>query len=202
MFQLWNNVPKMERYLYGLFLPTNMYDENLLESLFDDKCLRIIRLFIDDKSKEFYLREISKESNVPVTSTFRIVNRLVNLNIIDQLLIKKFKLYRLAQNDNTQYLSTLLKERPRALEEFLQKAKTFGFIDEIILHGKEEKSKASVLLIGNNIDNGAVKMLLGSIKEKYNFNVMTVPLTREQFEQMSSMDLFPREKKLLYRRQN
>ncbi|MCK5107253.1 MAG: hypothetical protein KAQ83_00845 [Nanoarchaeota archaeon] len=179
-----------------------MYDENLLESLFDDKCLRIIRLFIDDKSKEFYLREISKESNVPVTSTFRIVNRLVNLNIIDQLLIKKFKLYRLAQNDNTQYLSTLLKERPRALEEFLQKAKTFGFIDEIILHGKEEKSKASVLLIGNNIDNGAVKMLLGSINEKYNFNVMTVPLTREQFEQMSSMDLFPREKKLLYRRQN
>ena len=192
----------MERYLYGLFLPTNMHDENLLESLFDDKCLKIIRLFIDDKNKEFYLREISKEAKVPVASTYRIINKLVLLKIIDQLLIKKFKLYRLAQNDNTKYLSTVLKERPRALEEFLQKAKTFDFIDEIILHGKEEKGKASVLLIGENINNSEVKMLLGNIKEKYNFNVMQVPLTREQFEQMSSMDLFPREKRLLYRREN
>lgn len=177
-----------------------MHDENLLENLFDDKCLSIIRLFLDDRNKEFYLREISKKAQVPVSTTFRIVNKLKDLDIIDQIVVKKFKLYKLAENDNTAYLSKLLEEKARALEAFLQEAKTFDFIDEIILHGKEEKRKASVLLIGENIDNGAIKVLCGKIKEEYNFNVMTVPLTREQFQQMSSMDLFPRKKKLLFRR--
>jgi DNA-binding Lrp family transcriptional regulator len=178
-----------------------MHDENLLENLFDEKTLKIIRLFLDYKNKEFYLREIAKESDVPVSTTFRLVKKLVNANIIKQIKIKTLKLYKLAENDNTKYLSKLLKEKPRALEEFLQKAKRFDFIDEIILHGKEEKNKASVLLIGDNIDNGEIKMLCGKIKEDYNFNVLTVPLEREQFEQMSSMDLFPREKRLLYSRE-
>jgi len=177
-----------------------MHDENLLGNLFDNKHLKIIRLFIDDKTKEFYLREIAKLAGVSVSTTFRLVNKLVGLNVIKLIQIKSLKLYKLAENDNTKYLSKLLKEKPRALEEFLQKARNFSFIDEIIVHGKEEKSRVSVLLIGNNIDNGEIKMLCGGIKEKYNFNVLTVPLTKEQFEQMSSMDLFPRDKKSVYRR--
>ena len=178
-----------------------MHDENLLENLFDDKALKILRLFIDDKDKEFYLREISKEVKVPVSSTFRIVNKLVDLNIIDQIMVKKFKLYRLARNENSEYLTKVLREKKRAIEEFVQKITKFGFVDDIILHGKEEKGKASLLLIGEKIETGEVKMLCGQIKEKYNFNILTVPLTREQFEQMSSMDLFPRDKRLIYRRQ-
>lgn len=177
-----------------------MHDENLLESLFDEKALKIIRLFLDEKTHDFYLREISKKASVPASSTFRIINRLVALKVIDQVIVNRFKLYHLASNDNSAYLSKILAEQPRAIEDFVQKARSFGFIEEIILHGKEEKNKASVLLIGADIHNDEIKMLCGEIKERYNFNVMTVPLTRDQFDQMSSMDLFPREKKSLFRR--
>ena len=67
-----------------------MHDENLLENLFDSKSLRVLRLFIDDKKSEFYLREISKKSNVPVSSTFRIIAKLKSLKLVEQIKIKKF----------------------------------------------------------------------------------------------------------------
>ena len=177
-----------------------MHDENLLENLFDSKSLKILKLFIDDKKNNFYLREISKKSNVPVTSTFRIVAKLKELKLIDQLKIKKFKLYRLAETDNANFLVKMLKEKPRAIEEFVNMAKEIDAIDEIILHGKEENKHASLILIGYDIDPGEVKRLSAEIKEKYSFTISTLSLGKEQFEQMKGMDLFPRVKKLLYRR--
>ena len=177
-----------------------MHDENLLENLFDSKSLRILRMFIDDKNNEFYLREISKKSNVPVTSTFRIVAKLKELKLIDQIMVKKFKLYRLAETDNAKFLMKLLREKSRAIEEFVNIAKNIANIEEIILHGKEENKHASLILIGYNIDSGEVKRLSADVKEKYSFTISTLSLGKEQFEQMKGMDLFPRVKKLLYRR--
>ena len=176
-----------------------MHDENLLENLFDSKSLRVLRLFIDDKNNEFYLREISKRSNVPVTSTFRIVAKLKNLKLIDQIKIKKFKLYKLAETDNVAFLVKMLKEKPRAIEEFVNIAKNIANIDEIILHGKGENKHASLILIGYNIDPGEVKRLSADVKEKYSFTISTLSLGKEQFEQMKGMDLFPRVKRVLYR---
>ena len=177
-----------------------MHDENLLENLFDSKSLRVLRLFIDDKNNEFYLREISKKSNVPVTSTFRIVAKLKELKLIDQIMIKKFKLYRLAETDNAKFLMKLLIEKPRAIEAFVNIAKNIENIDEIILHGKEGNKHASLILIGYNISPGEIKRLSAEIKEKYGFTISTLSLGKEQFEQMKGMDLFPRVKRLLYRR--
>ena len=177
-----------------------MHDENLLERLFDSKSLKILRLFIDDKDNEFYLREIAKKSNVPVTSTFRIIARLKKFKVVDQIKIKKFKLYKLSDNDNAKFLIRLLKEKPRAMEEFVNLAKNIETIDEIILHGKQENKHASLILIGYDIGAGKVKKLCADIKEKYSFKISTLSLGREQFEQMKGMDLFPRVKRLLYRR--
>ncbi len=190
----------MENYIYEGCFSFCMHDENLLGNLFDTKSLKILRLFLDDKDKEFYLREISKKVNVPVATTFRIVKRLVELRVVELLMIKKFKLYKLADNDNTIFLEGVLKEKKRALEEFVNSAKNIDSIDEIILHGKETEKRASVLLIGENIDAGEVKRLCAEIKEKYNFVVSILSLGRDQFEQMKGMELFPKVKKSLYRR--
>ncbi|MBC8444374.1 helix-turn-helix domain-containing protein [Candidatus Woesearchaeota archaeon] len=190
----------MENYIYQLCVGWIMHDENLLGNLFDTKSLKILRLFLDDKDEEFYLREISKDVDVPVATTFRIVKRLVELKVVEQVMIKKFKLYKLADNDNTLFLEGILKEKKRALEEFVNSAKNMDFIDEIILHGKETEKRASVLLIGENIDAGGVKRLCAEIKEKHNFIVSILSLGRDQFEQMKGMELFPKVKKSLYRR--
>ncbi|MBW2985484.1 hypothetical protein KY313_02400 [Candidatus Woesearchaeota archaeon] len=177
-----------------------MHDENLLEGLFDPKSLSILRLFVDNKSNEFYLREIAKKSNVSVTSTFRIIARLKDLKVVDQIMVNKFKLYKLSDNDNAKFLMILLREKSRAIEGFVELAKNVHNIDEIILHGKQENKHASLILIGYDIASGDVKKLCADIKEKHNFTISTLSLGREQFEQMKGMDLFPRVKRLLYRR--
>ena len=120
--------------------------------------------------------------------------------MVDQINIKKFKFYKLAETDNAKFLMGLLKEKPRAIEEFVNIAKNIENIDEIILHGKEENKHASLILIGYNINPGEVKRLSADVKEKYSFTISTLSLGKEQFEQMKGMDLFPRVKKLLYRR--
>jgi len=190
----------MENYIYDGCFYFDMHDENLLGNLFDLKSLKILRLFLDDKDKEFYLREISKKLDVPVATTFRIVKRLVELKVVEQIMIKKFKLYKLADNDNTLFLEGILKEKKRALEEFVNSAKNIDSIDEIILHGKETEKRASVLLIGETINAGSVKRLCAEIKEKHNFIVSVLSLRRDQFEQMKGMELFPKVKRSLYRR--
>ena len=44
-----------------------------------------------------------------------------------------------------------MKEKSRAIEEFVEIAKNIENIDQIILHGKEENKHVSLLLIGYNI---------------------------------------------------
>lgn len=82
----------------------------ILEELFDSKKLAVIKIFMKEKSHEFYLREISQKSKVPVATTFRIVNRLVSLRLVDMLAISKFKAYRWASNKNTKYLQEIIEK--------------------------------------------------------------------------------------------
>ena len=85
-----------------------MTNKSILEQLFDEKKLKILRLFYSGKKEEFYLREISKKTGVPVATTFRITNRLAELGIIEQMEIKKFKLYKLKDSKQTKFLEKIL----------------------------------------------------------------------------------------------
>ena len=91
-----------------------------------------------------------------------------------------------------------VKENIRIIEKFVEKARLISGIKTMILHGKEQKDRASVLLIGANIDPGAVKALCADTKEKYNFVVSTLSLTDEQYDQMSHMGLYSGPKKILF----
>lgn len=175
-----------------------MENLNLLEELFDDKKLRVIKLFLQNKEKQFYLREISKQTKVPVASTFRIVKKLMELEIIKQIKVNKFKLYKTADNDNVAFLETFLREGKRLVQLFVERAKELSGIKSIILHGEETEEKANLLLIGTNIDSNEVKRICAEIKEQYNFTISPLTLTQEQFTQMSNMGLYSGKKTVLF----
>ena len=146
-----------------------MENLNLLEELFDDKKLRIIKLFLQNKEKQFYLREISKQTKVPVASTFRIVKKLMGLELIKQIKVNKFKLYTAADNDNIAFLETFLKEGKKMVQLFVEKVRELEGISAIILHGEETEEKANLLLIGANIDSNEIKRICAEIKEQHKF---------------------------------
>jgi len=72
---------------------------NVLRELIDSKVAKILDIFIVNKLKFFHLSMISKKSKVPVSSTFRIINSLVNLGVLEQMKVGKMKIYRLAENE-------------------------------------------------------------------------------------------------------
>lgn len=175
-----------------------MGKSDILEQLFDEKILKIIRIFYQDTSQQFYLREISKKTNVPVASTHRILKRLAELNIIAQLPIKKFKIYKLGDNEATRFLGQIIKKERQALQVFITRAKAIPGIESIILQGKEEIDRANIIIIGHDINKEEVKKICASIRDEFNFTITELVLEREQFEQMNKMGLYPGKKKVIY----
>ena len=64
---------------------------------------KVENLFFENPSKEFYLREISKMTNVPKTTVQRILMRLKDKELITKLKVKPYSKYR-ANTENFYYL--------------------------------------------------------------------------------------------------
>ncbi|MAG39311.1 hypothetical protein CMO90_04465 [Candidatus Woesearchaeota archaeon] len=177
-----------------------MEQKELLERLFDEKRLKILQLFFSKPEEQFYLREIAKKTKIPLATTFRIINKLNELQIIKKLRIKKFKVYSFNKTKNTDFLQEILAQKKSALNEFVEKTSVIQGIDTVILHGKEEKEKANVLLIGKNMSVEKIKSVVIKIKEKYDFTIIDLALEHEQFTKMSNMGLFPGRRTILFQK--
>jgi Fe2+ or Zn2+ uptake regulation protein len=175
-----------------------MQPNELLPELFDKKILEIIKHLIDNPEQQFYLRELSRKTKVPVATTYRIVHKLSKLELVKEIRIKKFKLYQISQNKNVQFLASFLEEKRSAIAEFVEKASSVEGVMVIIRHGKETKDKANLLVIGRDVQQDKLQVLAGEIKDKYKFSIIYLTLTPQQYEQMSSMGLFPGKKDILY----
>ncbi|MBC8501081.1 MAG: hypothetical protein ISS25_02875 [Nanoarchaeota archaeon] len=177
-----------------------METKELLERLFDEKKLKVMQFFFNNPEEDFYMREISKRTKVPVATTFRIINKLRELEILKEIKIKKFKVYRLNQTKNTEFLQDIVAQKKSALNDFVEKVTSIDEVERIILHGKEEKTKANVLLIGQNIPVDAIKKFVVEIKESYNFTIIDLTLESDQFSKMSEMGLFPGRRTVLFQK--
>ena len=69
-----------------------------IKALIDPKIYKILRLFLDNKDELFNLNVISSKTKVPIASTFRIVNKILRLNIISIVKVGRTKLYKLNKN--------------------------------------------------------------------------------------------------------
>lgn len=174
--------------------------KELLEKLFDQKILKVIRLFFDNPEEDFYIREVSKKTKLPVSTTFRIMNKLKDLDIIRLKRMKKFKVYFLNMSKDIEILQDLVIQKKSALNEFVENVSNIEEVDSIILHGKEDKNKANVLLIGDNIPVEKVKNFVVEVKENYDFTIIDLSIEPDQFAKMSDMGLFPGRRTVLFQR--
>ncbi|HLD06587.1 MAG TPA: hypothetical protein VJC16_03580 [Candidatus Nanoarchaeia archaeon] len=67
-----------------------------LQGLIDPKVYRILQVFLANRERLYHLHSVSQEAKVPVSTTFRVVNRLLKLKLITIVPVGKMKLYRLA----------------------------------------------------------------------------------------------------------
>jgi DNA-binding Lrp family transcriptional regulator len=177
-----------------------MRELDFLESLFDKKLVGILRIFFQFNSKKFYLKEVADAAKVSMATTHRILTKLVKLGILDEIKISKFKVYQLAQNEKTEFLSSFIKESVKVLEVFIEAISSDPAIETIILVGKESDSKANVLIIGENVDAEKIKIAASDIKDQYNYKITYITMPQQQYDQMSSMGLYPGTKKTVYQK--
>lgn len=175
-----------------------MDDLGIIARLLDQKILTILKLFANRSCEQFYLREISKETGIPVATTYRILGKLQRLRIIKLLHFKKFKLYELSNSEQANTIRKVLGASSQALKAFVDSVSRIPGVQTIIEHGTTEKSKANLLIIGDAIDASQMKRICTEILSTYNYKITHLTLTLNQFEQMNRMGLYSGEKKVIF----
>ncbi|RMF05358.1 ArsR family transcriptional regulator [Candidatus Woesearchaeota archaeon] len=170
----------------------------IIETLFDKKKIRILQTLLKHPEKDFYLRELSRMAGVPPATTFRIISLFEKTGLVQTIKVSRIKLYRASENENMRFLAGFLKEEPLVIDTFVEKASKVEGVERIIQHGKSEKNKANILIIGSGVDSEKIKQISAEILERYNFRISSLTLSQEQFEQMRSMGLYSGIKKTLY----
>jgi DNA-binding transcriptional ArsR family regulator len=170
----------------------------LLEELFDRKRMILVKLFLDHPEQEYGIREAAKAAKLAPATSYRIIRTLLKLGLVEERRVKRLRLYRAAQNRETRFLDELLAVRKTAIEEFVEFTAQLAGVAEIILHGKPTKEKASILVIGENVDASALSRIVGDIKVRLNFTILHLVLAPHQYAQMTDMGLYAGEKQILY----
>src|SRR3989344_4764345 len=65
----------------------------LLANLFDKKTIEVLKKLLL-KDGTFYLRDISRATNVSLSTTFRIVQKLMGMGLVEKDQIEKFTIYK------------------------------------------------------------------------------------------------------------
>jgi Fe2+ or Zn2+ uptake regulation protein len=169
----------------------------ILEELFDRKTLAVLRLFSQNPEKQYYLREIGKTTRVPIATVFRITRKLVTMGVVQEIKIKKFKLYQYGSGKESKFVDQLIEVRRGAVEEFIELCRPIEGITQVILHGKKLKDKANLLIIGTGIPTEPLVQASAKVKEDLGFTIIYLILEPHQYEQMAHMGLYSDDRQVL-----
>ena len=181
-----------------------MQEIDLLKQLFDEKIVKILGVFAKHPEKRFYLTEITKITKVNVSTTFRILNKLVEKEFIRSMIVGRTRFYQLNNNEKTQQVVKILQyggdtksQSSSPINDFLEKIKTIGRVKKAILKSKDS-SKATFILVGDFIPVERVQRAVAEIKQKKNFEIEFVELAPRQFDALYNITEFKRLGKVLY----
>jgi len=167
--------------------------------LFDEKIIEVISLFIENPNKKYFLSDVSNKTKINMTTTFRILNKLVSKRFLRATVLGKVRIYELEKNEKTQELLKILKGRKSILDKFIEEISVHPRIKKIILESKD-KQGAKVILIGNFLPEAKIKKSIEELKNKKNFNISYVEISENQYEKLKNFQNYELEKKVIWER--
>ena len=81
---------------------------DILRELCNSKTIDVIRFFIKNPSEQHCLTEISNKTKVNIATTLRILDKFIDKEFIETVMVGKTRLYQLADNEKTRALKNLL----------------------------------------------------------------------------------------------
>ena len=79
-----------------------------LGELVEKKTLAIFTSLIDNPNKLFHLNSLAKSSKVAVSSTARIIKKLVKNNFAEEMKIGKISVYKIAANEKVRKIKQII----------------------------------------------------------------------------------------------
>jgi DNA-binding IscR family transcriptional regulator len=79
-----------------------------LGGLIEDKTLAVFTVLATNPGQLFHLNSLAKSAKVPITSTARIIKRLVESEFAIESKIGKISVYKIADNDKVRGLQELI----------------------------------------------------------------------------------------------
>ncbi len=80
----------------------------VLDGLIDPKTAAVLRTLLRHSDKLYHLHSLARASKIPVTTTSRIIKRLVDTQFATEVRVGKMSLYKLAENEKAQQVGDLL----------------------------------------------------------------------------------------------
>ncbi len=175
-----------------------MQKKVILRGLIDKGLIEILLVLIKNPEKDFYLTELARQSNIPTATTYRSLEKLYKLEVIDIIKINKFKVYKLANNESTKFLAVIFEEKQDPIQNFTEEIKKINEVEQLIMHGEQKDNATNILLIGNKIDSAKIDAIVERIKTQTNHEISFVSLDEAQYQKMTRMGLYSGKKKILF----
>ncbi|PLW79286.1 hypothetical protein C0585_08405 [Candidatus Woesearchaeota archaeon] len=169
-----------------------------LRSIIDEKTLSILETLANEDG-ELYLRELAVKAKVPPATTHRIIQKLLDLKIIEKTEIKNLKIYKLSTTKQADFLKKILYSKVNPLDMFLTKLKQVSGVDLAVLHAKAQKSSAFVLVVGDELPIIKINDLSEAIEKEHGFKIKILPLQHDQYDMLAAGHTGY--KKVLYRKE-
>jgi len=179
----------------------NFEKMDALRDLFDERIIEIMTLFMENPGKKFFLSDVANKSKVNITTTFRILNRLVKKGFIKSSIIGKTRAYELEQNQKTMQLLKLLKKEDDPLQTFIEFMSNFPRLKKIILESREKRG-AKVVLVGNFLSKEKIEKKVNDIRDKYNFYIKFAEISKDQYTKLKGFKSYGLDEKTIWTKEN
>ncbi len=168
-----------------------------LRDLFDERIIEIMTLFMEHPGKKYFLSDVANKTKINVTTTFRILNRLVKKEFIKSSIIGKTRVYELEQNKKTLDLLKLLRNEDDPIQHFIESVSSHPRIKKIILESREKRG-AKLVLVGNFLSKEKIEKKVNEIKNKFNFDIKFAELSPEQYKNLKGFKSYGLEEKVIW----
>lgn len=175
-----------------------MADTDVLRGLFDQKIISVLNVFLDNPTEKLSLSQVSSLSKVNITTTLRILDKLINQEFVELNLIGKSKFYTLKQSERTVALTRLLKKEGQ-ISEFIDMIKEISRVRKVVLESRSANA-AKVLLVGSFLPLDKINSIVEEIRRKHNFRIQFIEITEKQFEDMDKIGLYNLNNKIIWER--
>ena len=149
--------------------------------LFDIKTVKVIEVLLTKRGR-FYLRDLSRESGVSLATTFRIVQKLKNVDIVYKDGKEKIEFYELDRNStNFSVLKDIFMESEKKPGEIIkQELHNIHGLEPRIYYDRSNENK--IIVISSLTEKGEIE----KIKDKFGEELKIVLFSNSQFIEMKN----------------